>query len=154
MRYISKTVMLFLALILCTMCVVPTVAYADIFEGNTPYKFVFADDVTTDLSEHMAHKRDDEQNWYISIHSYNETFGRYNTVSATNIFGARLNKVGNISGTTHNNIGGYRLHTQYKTYQWGYLYPATRDMTFFIGAKKDDTSSSNATLYVSGKYCP
>lgn len=155
MRYISKTVILFLSLILCAMCAIPTVAFADTYVGNTPYRFEFYDDTTTELSEHNACKRDGEQQWYISLHSYNQNLGRYNTVSATNIFGARLNKVGNISDTIkHNNIGGYRIHTEYKTYAWSYLYPATMDMYFFLGAKKDDTSSSSTALYVSGNYCP
>lgn len=148
----NQAVKAFVAVLLIALFAVPMNAFA-VTRGTVPYHFTFSDEVTVKQGP-FAQKNDSEQNWYVSLHDYNTEYGVYNTVSNSNLLGIRLKKLGNIDGYDHNNIGGYHLHWGTNNYMHPYLYYATTDMTFYMNAKKDDTSTSTATLYASGNFTP
>jgi hypothetical protein len=132
-----------LALSLALAVSMSVVAYAT----NYNWDFVFTNTATTSNTPTVS-KGDSEQNWYISIDSTNPS-GRVNTLSSTNKLGVRANFGG----------GGFAsIYVILNSYVSGYSTPYTSTVTaqsqIFMGAKKDDSSTSSASLYVSGRWNP
>lgn len=140
-----------IAVLLLVMSVLPVNAFA---KGTTPYAYSFSDDQAIMQSDYST-KNDTEQYWYVSIHAYNPKYQVNNNVSSTNILGVRMKKLGNIDGYDHNNIGSYEIFKGIGNYpKIPYLYYATTDMFLYINRKKDNRSTSSATLYASGNFTP
>lgn len=136
---ISKTLRLIVALTLLVAVLVPVTALAA--SPNYPFKFTFTN-LANQITE-TYQKGDSEQNWYVSLYN-NGT----NTMSSSNVLGLRMNRNGaGVSGyhTFSNYVTSYRLPytTSVKSTDWLYM-----------GAKKDNSSTTSAALNISGQFNP
>lgn len=111
-----------------------------------PYNFTFNSVNGTQYTENHT-KSDTEQHWYVSTHNY-----AGNTLSSTNVLGVRMhdkNSIGYISNyhTFSRHTGNVRLdYTTYVSNDNGNY--------FYMGAKKDNSSTSSTPLVISGNFCP
>lgn len=128
-------------------------------QGNTFYKFYFDEKGVDKPCDEFATKRDDEQNWYLSIYRTNPYTGASSTMSSTNVFLARMNKYGDhVSGTNHNFVSAEHTISNYPaagtSFRFPYVYLVDTEMTLFLGGRKTVGSTSTTPLVVCGKYCP
>ena len=100
-------------------------------------------------------KNDNEQLWYLTIYKANPNTGVGSTLSSTNIFLARMNKVGNVSGANHHFVSDeHRISNYIVGYPFQYTYLVDTEMTLYLGGRKTSGSTSTTPLIVSGVYCP
>ena len=99
----------------------------------------------------IMQKRDNETNWYLTIDN-----NQRSTLSSTNIFGVRMNRIQTIDGKeSHYYASGYHTFSNYvHNYPMPYIYFVEANMEMGLGAKKDDRSTSMQDLYVAGMFCP
>lgn len=116
--------------------------------ANHDFSFTFRN-LSNQTTENM-NKSDDEQNWYVSLDTKNKDTGVANTMSDTNILGLRMN-----SDTTRSYVSKYHTFSNYVTsYKLAYTSEVTTSTDLYMGAKKDSSSTSSATLTISGRVCP
>lgn len=135
--------------IIAVMLVVLTLGTTTALAGNQDFAFVFTNTTSQPTTPNPCPtKNDNDQNWYISLDT---TYidGLPATMSASNIFGAKIHKA---SGTS---VSNYFTFTSYgngikKAYN---TTVATND-AMYMQCKKDSTSTSSAALYISGRWCP
>lgn len=134
------------AVLLLAVCLVPMAALATFW----PYYFEFYDVTTTGISSPPRAKSDNDTRWYLTIYN-----NGYNTMSSTNILGARMNFSLNEDGSERSVASGYHTFSNYvNEYPMNYLYYVKKGDLMVMGIKKDDTSSSSTLLRVSGEYAP
>lgn len=111
---------------------------------NYTYSFAFKDLVNHFEDYHEKGDGDTEQNWYFTI--YNNGTGN---VSKANVLGVKMNRLNN------NTADRYRTFDYYPDKKpIAYLaYVAETDI-MYLGAKKDNSSTSPVTLYANGAYNP
>ncbi len=150
-----KSLSLVAILLVMLMLVWPTVASA---KGNTFYKFTFTEKGDDQPCEVYSSKNDNVQKWYLSIYRTNPDTGVSSTMSSTNIFLARMNKLGNVSGTNHHFVSNEHRISNYPasgtSFCFPYVYLVDTEMTLYLGGRKTDDSTSTTPLIVCGKYCP
>jgi hypothetical protein len=132
-----------------TLLIVTLIGAGSALAANHDFDFVFTNVTTTSTTQSYA-KSDSDQKWYISLDTMNPD-GYSNTMSSSNIFGARARKASN--GATASN---YHTFSNYVT-GYGMNYTATgitQGTSIYIAAKKDDASSSSSALYISGRFAP
>lgn len=116
---------------------------------NIPFEFSFND--LYDRTTGSVFKEDSEQRWWLSLDSYYAKENRYNTLSASNIFGCRMNR-------KNYNLHFISAYHTFSNYVSGYPLPYTREVPqntlVYLGMKKDDASTSSATLHISGRFNP
>lgn len=135
----NKIMRTIIGLTLLLALFIPVTALAS---PNYFYNFEFTDRVNHQEPYHE--KGDPEQNWYFTLYNTGSS-----NVSNTNILGVKMNR------TVDNYVDVYRIHTvaiNNKPYE--YLSYVASDDVMFLGAKKDSTSTSYATLYANGAYNP
>jgi lipoprotein len=124
-------------------------------KGNTFYSFYFAEKGVDKPCTVYSSKNDNEQQWYLTIYKANPNTGVGSTLSSTNIFLARMNKVGNVSGANHHFVSDeHRISNYIVGYPFQYTYLVDTEMTLYLGGRKTSGSTSTTPLIVSGVYCP
>jgi len=133
-------------LLLLVMCLTPMKALATFWEWGS---FEFNNVIDTKLPSPKA-KSDGDTKWYLTIYN-----NGYNTMSSTNILGARMNFSLNADGSKRSFASGYHTFSNYVTqYPMSYIYFVQKNDLMVMGLKKDDTSTSSTVLRVSGQYAP
>lgn len=139
----TKTVAVLLMLV---MCLTPMEALATFWDWGS---YEFYNVTTTKIATPRA-KSDDDTKWYLTIDN-----NGYNTMSSTNILGARMNFSLNEDGSERSVASGYHTFSNYVTeYPMKYLYYVKKGDLMVMGVKKDDTSTSSTVLRVSGEFAP
>jgi hypothetical protein len=131
------------------LLVVTLIGTGSAIAANHSFDFVFTNVTTTSTTSSYA-KSDSEQKWYITLDTMNPDGGP-NTMSSSNIFGARARKASDGSAASN-----YHTFSNYVT-GYGMNYTAggiTQGTSIYMAAKKDDTSSSSSYLYISGRFAP
>ena len=119
------------------------------------YAFYFAEKGVDKPCTVYSSKNDNEQLWYLTIYKANPNTGVGSTLSSTNIFLARMNKVGNVSGANHHFVSDeHRISNYIVGYPFQYTYLVDTEMTLYLGGRKTSGSTSTTPLIVSGVYCP
>lgn len=135
----NKTLCVIIALTLLVAVLVPVTALAA--SPNYPFSFDFYN-LSNDKTD-AYEKGDSEQNWYISLYNNGS-----NNMSSSNVLGVRMNRGGYY-------VSGYHTFSNYVT---GYRLPYTTSVNstdmMYMGAKKDNTSTSSAALHISGQFNP
>lgn len=137
----KKLVTAIVILVLAISVMSPVCAFA----ANHPYSFTF-ENVTDTTRTGLYSKSDSDQHWYLSTYNYAE-----NTLSSRNVLGVRMHD------TAHTGyVSNYHTITDYSTYLcYDYTTEVSNvDNKFYLGAKKDDSSTSSAALTISGQFCP
>jgi hypothetical protein len=137
----KKLITLTMILILAVSVISPICALA----ANHPYSFNFANVVDSSRTG-LYSKSDLEQHWYLSTYNY---VG--NTLSSSNILGVRMHDTAHIGY-----VSNYHTVASYTT---NLCFDYTTQVSnvnnqFYMGAKKDDSSTSGAALTISGQFCP
>lgn len=114
---------------------------------NHDYAFAFTNVTTTRPTESFA-KSDNDQNWYISL-DYGDPSGMTNTLSSSNILGVRARK-----STTTAASAYYTFSSYVSGYPMPYTTSVSTGTSIYMAAKKDNTSTSSATLFISGRWAP
>lgn len=143
----------FIAVLLVVfMLTLPVVASA---KGNTFYDFYFSEKGVDKPCSEFSSKNDNEQNWYLTVYQTNPKTGVRSTMSSNNIFLARMNKVGHVSGTNHHFVSNeHRISNYISGYPFPYVYFVDTEMTLYLGGRKTEDSTSTTPLIVCGYYCP
>ena len=118
--------------------------------GTFSYNHQFTNTNYTKESDGDSTKNDGEDNWYITLSSWNTYFGRPNTMSAINIMGCRMR--GYYSNTAYSGYQELKYAVTSKAYP--YLYDMDQGDRLNMRYKKDDSSSSTSDLFVSGYVTP
>lgn len=135
----NKILRVIIALTLLVAVLVPVTALA----ASPNYAFSFDFYNLSNQTTATYEKGDSEQNWYISLYN-NGT----NNMSSSNILGVRMNRGGYY-------VSGYHTFSNYVTsHQLPYTTSVKSTDMMYMGAKKDNTSTSSAALHISGQFNP
>lgn len=116
--------------------------------ANHNFSFSFSNTTTTKYTSYYA-KSDNSQYWYITLDKTNASTGVSNTMSSSNIFGCKMHR------SYSDSVDVYHTFSNYVT-SYGIKYQTTvyKDDNMRLAGKKDNTSSSSATLRISGRIAP
>lgn len=137
-------------LVLLVIMTLPVEVFAtDTGPNNQSFEFTFTNLYNFQTSP--TRKLSEEQRWYLSLDAVNRDSGAFNNLSASNIFGCRMNQ----QNVNYTYISYYHTFSNYVS---GYPLEYTKNIPLntyvYLGVKKDSDSTSSSPLRISGRYCP
>lgn len=133
------TVIVVLTLIVATLVPISAMAV------NHEFYFEFHD-LYNQIDPNRYTKSDSEQRWYVTAYNMNGC-----NVSTSNVLGVRMHHLESVGA-----VATYELVTDFRYHVWDYItqVPYTSSDHYYLGAKKDNTSTSTSPLTAVGVYCP
>lgn len=91
-------------------------------------------------------KSDSEQRWYVTAYNMNGC-----NVSSSNVLGVKMHHLESVGA-----VASYELVTDFKYHSWDYIAdaPYSANDHYYLGAKKDSSSTTSNTLIAVGVFCP
>lgn len=129
------------ALTLIIAALVPISAMA----VNHDFYFEFYD-LNNQRDPNYYTKSDSEQNWYVTALNMNGC-----NVSSTNVLGVKMHHLESVGA-----VATYERVEDFKYHHWKYIAnaPSSLEDHYYLGAKKDDKSTSSNALIAVGVFCP
>lgn len=112
---------------------------------NHEFYFEFHD-LYNQVDQNRYTKSDSEQRWYVTAYNMNGC-----NVSSSNILGVKMHHLESVGA-----VATYELVKDFKYHSWDYItqVPYSSSDHYYLGAKKDSSSTSTSSLTAVGVYCP
>ncbi|MGN0485404.1 MAG: hypothetical protein ACI4HI_17840 [Lachnospiraceae bacterium] len=95
-------------------------------------------------------KSDNEQAYYLTLDKKDKNTGKKNNLSKSNVFGCRMHRQ-----DEKKKVDSYHTFTKYvQKRKISYTAKVSKNTKMYLCGQKDDSSTSNKMLYVSGRYAP